>query len=231
MCGPKVILWVPSELEIVWKCDCQVHRIGGNQFPFRPEEPFSASHVELPCKTSFEQSLKKKKIGLEVTDLNQHLYVTEEENETQRDKVTMPRSQSPLVAGLKQEPHPPHFLSSSFPSWVNLLKATYCSWNTRLFLAYYLGRKIGRLSLSNQIWKPSCLGMFQSEENWLTRGAWVRQLWEPNGRRQLDGAHVTEIVLTILSSVRLGTQEILSPQWSQENNSVLGHPVSSFIHL
>ena len=162
---------------------------------------------------------------------SQHLYVTEEENETQRDKVTMPRSQSLLMAGLKQEPHHPDFLSSSFPSWMNLLKATYFSWNTKLFLAYYLGRKIRRLSLSNQIWKPSCLGMFQSEENWVTGKAWVRQLWEPNGRRQLNGAHVTENVFTILSSVRLGTKEILSPQHSQENDLVLGHPVTSFIHL
>ena len=163
--------------------------------------------------------------------MNQHHYVIEEENETQRDKVTMPRSQSLLVAGLKQEPHPSDFLSSSFPSWIYLLKATYCSWNTKLFLAYYLGRKIGRLSLSNQIWKPSCLGMFQSEENWITREAWVRQLWEHNRRRQLDGAHVTENVFTFLSSVRLGTQKLLSPQLSQENNLVLDHPVSSFIHL
>ena len=73
--------------------------------------------------------------------------------------------------------------------------------------------------------------MFQSEENWVTREAWVRQLWEHNGRRQLDGAHVNENVFTFLSSVRLGTQKVLSPQLSQENNLVLDHPVSSFIHL
>ena len=73
--------------------------------------------------------------------------------------------------------------------------------------------------------------MFQSEENWITREAWVRQLWEHNRRRQLDGAHVTENVFTFLSSVRLGTQKLLSPQLSQENNLVLDHPVSSFIHL
>lgn len=89
--------------------DCQVHKIGGNHFPFRPEEAFSASHVELPCKTSLEQRLKN---GLEVTG---HEPPHGRENETQRDKVTMPRSRSLLVAGLKQEPHPPDFLSSSFP--------------------------------------------------------------------------------------------------------------------
>lgn len=80
-----------------------------------------------------------------VINIIEHCHAIKEETETQRDKVLMSRSGKLLVARLKQESNPPDFLSRPFSSWLIILKATHWHYNTKHFLACYLGREIGSI--------------------------------------------------------------------------------------
>lgn len=80
-----------------------------------------------------------------VINIIEHCHAIKEETEAQRDKVLMSRSGEMLVAGSKQEPNPADFLSRPFSSSLIILKATHWCYNTKHFLAYYLGREIGNI--------------------------------------------------------------------------------------
>lgn len=76
-----------------------------------------------------------------VINIIEHCHAIKEETETQRDKVLMSRSGAYVY-------NPADFLSRPFFIWLIILKATHWCYNTKHFLAYYLGREIGNIYVS-----------------------------------------------------------------------------------